>query len=51
MVTMQCCSEFDQETRELVKDLLTLYFKNVSFTKTFIPSFCENWIFAAAQAG
>jgi spermidine synthase len=51
MVSMQCCSEFDTETLELAKNLLSRHFKNVSFTKIFVPCFCENWVFAAAEAG
>jgi spermidine synthase len=49
MVSMQCCAEFDTETRKLLKKILPTYFKNIVFTTSFIPSFCENWIFASAE--
>ena len=49
MVTMQCCSELDTETFKIPKELLSKYFKNIKFRKAFIPSFCENWVFASAE--
>lgn len=49
VVSMQCCSEFDLETRKLLKKLLPKYFKNIEYKPVFIPSFCENWIFASAE--
>jgi len=49
IVTLQCCSEFDTETFELIKRLLSRYFTNINFKKSFIPSFCETWIFASAR--
>jgi spermidine synthase len=49
MVSMQCCAEFDTETQKLLKKMLPKYFKNIVFKTAFIPSFCENWIFASAQ--
>lgn len=49
IVSMQCCSEFDNETRKLLKNLLPKYFKNITYKTSFIPSFCENWIFASAE--
>jgi S-adenosylmethionine decarboxylase proenzyme len=49
MVSMQCCSEFDEETRQLLTEILSQRFDDVEFTKCFIPSFCENWIFASAR--
>lgn len=49
MVSMQCCSEYDEETTELLNVLLPKYFANVEYRKSFIPSFCENWIFASAD--
>lgn len=48
-LSLQCCSEFDYETLKLVKRNMTKYFKDITFTKSFIPSFCENWIFASAR--
>jgi spermidine synthase/S-adenosylmethionine decarboxylase proenzyme len=48
MVSMQCCSEFDTETVSLLKKILPRYFKMIEYRKVFIPSFCENWIFATA---
>jgi S-adenosylmethionine decarboxylase proenzyme len=49
MVSMQCCAEFDTETQKLLKKILPKYFKNLVFKTAFIPSFCENWIFASAE--
>jgi S-adenosylmethionine decarboxylase proenzyme len=46
IISLQCCSEFDKVTLGLLKSILKKYFKNVKFSKTFIPSFCEYWIFA-----
>jgi spermidine synthase/S-adenosylmethionine decarboxylase proenzyme len=48
MVSMQCCSEFDTETVRLLKKVLPRYFKKIEYRTVFIPSFCENWIFATA---
>jgi spermidine synthase len=50
VVSMQCCSEFDLETRKLLKALLPKYFKKIKYQTVFIPSFCENWTFASAEA-
>ncbi|MCK4250588.1 adenosylmethionine decarboxylase [candidate division WOR-3 bacterium] len=49
IVSMQCCSEFDKVTMGLLKSLLPKYFKHIKFSKTFIPSFCEYWVFATAK--
>ena len=49
MVSMQCCSEFDEETLKLLKRILPKYFKHIVYKASFIPSFCENWIFASAE--
>ncbi len=49
VVSMQCCSEFDWETRKLLKNLLPAYFKKIEYKPVFIPSFCEKWIFASAE--
>jgi spermidine synthase len=51
VVSMQCCSEFDSETVELLNNILPKYFHKIEFGTTFIPSFCENWIFASAEVG
>jgi len=50
MVTLQCGSETDTTTHKLLNRLLPRYFKNITFRKAFIPSFCENWIFASAES-
>lgn len=50
MVTLQCCSEFDTETIRLLKEILPKYFKKINCKKSFIPSFCENWVFMSAEA-
>jgi len=49
MVTMQCCSEFDKNTKELLCDVLSDKFADIVFESTFIPSFCEEWMFASAR--
>jgi S-adenosylmethionine decarboxylase proenzyme len=49
IVTMQCCSEFDKKTKELLCDILSDKFADIVFETTFIPSFCENWMFASAR--
>jgi spermidine synthase len=48
-VSMQCCSEYDVETINLLKEILPRYFKNIIYNTVFIPSFCENWVFASAE--
>ena len=50
VVTMQCCSEFDNETSRLLSAILPEHFSDIEFKKSFIPSFCENWVFASARA-
>jgi spermidine synthase len=49
MVSLQCCSEFDVETQKLLKKLLPRYFRHIAYKTVFIPSFCENWVFASAE--
>ena len=49
IVSMQCCSEFDTETINLLEKILPEYFKDITYKTTFIPSFCENWVFASAE--
>ena len=49
VVSMQCCAEFDTETVKLLNKLLPKYFKKIKYKSHFIPSFCENWIFASAE--
>lgn len=49
LVTFQCGSEADKITQQVLNRLFPKYFKNISFRKIFIPSFCENWIFASAE--
>ena len=50
VVSMQCCSQFDTETREMLSDILRPFFGDLEFTTSFIPSFCERWLFATARA-
>ena len=50
MVTMQCCSEFDRQTLALLPEILSSLFEKLHFKTSFIPSFCENWIFGSARA-
>jgi len=47
--TMQCCEKDDKKTFTLVKSLLGKYFKNISFSHPFIPSYYDEWVFAYAQ--
>ena len=49
MISMQCCSSYDKETFRLVNKELKKHFKNITFKKTFLPSFCEVWVFASAE--
>ena len=49
IVSLQCCSEYDKETLTLIKRILSKYFTNIVFKKSFIPSYCENWVFASAH--
>jgi spermidine synthase len=49
IVSMQCCSEFDRETHHLLADILSEHYLDIDFRKSFIPSFCENWLFASAR--
>jgi len=50
MVTLQCSSEIDRETFKMMKRVLEKNFTEVKFVKSFIPSYCMNWIFASAKA-
>lgn len=47
MITAQCCSYYDEETLKMAEGILTKFFFDVSFTKTYIPSYCTPWIFAS----
>ena len=49
IVSLQCCSKYDNETLKLVKRILAKYFKNIEFKQTFIPPFSEYWIFGSAK--
>ena len=49
IVSMQCCSEFDAETIKLLRKILPRYFRDIKYTTAFIPSFCENWVFASGE--
>ena len=48
-LSLQCGSELDKKTLRLFSKLLPQFFKNVSYKKEFIPSFCERWVFASAK--
>ena len=50
IVTMQCCSDQDDETQKLLGPILGELFHGIEFTTRFIPSFCEGWRFASARA-
>lgn len=47
MVTVQCCSDHDKETLNMTDRLLTKFFANVKFSRTFMPSYCSSWVFAS----
>ncbi len=49
ILSMQCSSVFDNETFELVDEILNARFSEVTYNRVYIPSFCEEWIFAAAK--
>lgn len=49
VVSLQCSSEFDTETLQIVYALLKKYFTNVQFNKILIPSYCVRWVFASAE--
>ncbi len=49
VISVQCCSVFDTDTMELLKKLFSKHFRDIKFTQTFIPSFCEYWVFATAR--
>ncbi len=49
ILSMQCSSAFDNETFELVNGILTQRFSEISYNRIYIPSFCEEWIFATAK--
>lgn len=49
MISLQCCSEYDLETKTLLERTLPKYFDNIIYETAFIPSFCENWVFASAE--
>lgn len=49
MISLQCCSEFDTDTFKLIKEMLTQYFKDITFHTVYIPSYCEPWVFGAAK--
>jgi len=51
VVTAQCCSEHDMETRAMTERLLNKFFTDVHFHKTFIPSYCTSWTFVSAVNG
>ena len=50
MMTMQCCSQFDTDTLVLLSEILAGEFEGFEHENTFIPSFCESWVFGRARA-
>lgn len=48
VLSMQCCSEYDQNTFRLIRDKLEQHFSDVRFKTVYIPSYCEPWIFGSA---
>jgi len=49
MISLQCCSEFDTETLDLVTGMLEKDYTGITIREAFIPSFCENWMFVSAK--
>lgn len=49
VIAMQCCSGQDKESVGLVSLVLEEYFHQVHFTKQYIPSYGEKWVFASAN--
>ncbi len=49
IVSLHCCSEYNENAFRIIKAILTKHFKNVTFRKAFIPSFGMKWIFASAE--
>ncbi|MBN2284092.1 MAG: adenosylmethionine decarboxylase [Deltaproteobacteria bacterium] len=47
-LSAQCCSGHDHETREISERILTKHFSDVTFSSTFIPSYCSPWVYASA---
>lgn len=43
-------SETDDRTKRLLSEILKRYFIYINYGGIFIPSFCENWVFASAKA-
>ncbi len=48
LLSMQCCSEHDLHTFDVIKEILAENFESPSFKTVFIPSYCEPWVFASA---
>jgi spermidine synthase len=46
-VSLQCASEYDHGTIELVENLLKRHFSAVKLAKKFIPSYGGMWMFAS----
>ena len=49
ILTLQVGSEYDASTLKLSKNILSKHFVDQKYYTVFIPSFCENWIFASAR--
>ncbi len=49
VLSMQCCSAYDNETLETIKTIIPQFFQNINYKEVFIPSFCEPWVFASAK--
>ena len=48
VLSMQCSSEFDKPTINLLEELLSKDFSQLEFSSTFIPSFMGRWVFCSA---
>lgn len=49
VISLQCGSPFDTVTLDLLENLLPKYFSDIHFWRRLIPSFCEEWVFAAGR--
>lgn len=49
VLSVQCCSQFDATTLGIITVILNKHFSDVTFKKSYIPSFCVSWVFASAK--
>lgn len=49
LLSIQCCSKYDIKMLNFIKRALPKYFNNVRYTSSYIPSYCEEWVFATGE--